>query len=188
MKNDTITLTECDAITSFNNFKKFYNAFRKINNIKIEKTVILEFLYKLLNSKHNNRTYNEFSIFSYDFDIQLIEKCKRNESKIMKMYEKYFKEHIGHRFISFLKINDALDAYIYNLKEQLNETLLERILFASPDYYIDSFSWGETKQGLDYWDNLDEKWDCIITLERNAKKYNKEYYEQVKKIINKYEA
>ena len=103
-------------------------------------------------------------------------------------YEKYFKEHIGHRFISFLKINDALDAYIYNLKEQLNETLLERILFVSPDYYIDSFGWEGTKQGFEYWSNLDEAWDCIITLERNAKRFNQEYYEQIKKIINKYEA
>ena len=188
MENDTITLTECDAITSLNNFKKFYNAFRKINNIKIEKNLILEFLYKLLNSKHNNRTYNEFQIFSNDFKRQFMEKCKENESEIMKIYEKYFKEHIGHRFISFLKINDALDAYIYNLKEQLNETLLERILFVSPDYYIDSFGWEGTKQGFEYWSNLDEAWDCIITLERNAKRFNQEYYEQIKKIINKYES
>ena len=187
MKNDTITLTECDAITSFNNFKKFCHAFMKINNIKIKRTLILEFLYKLLNSKHNNRTYNEFQIFSGDCKRQFMEKCKGNESEIMKIYEKYLKEHIGHRFISFLKINGALDAYIYNLKEQLNETLLERILFGMPDYYIDAFGWEETKQGFEYWSNLDDEWDCIITLERNAKKFNQKYYEQIKKIINKYE-
>ena len=81
MENDTITLTECDAITSFNNFKKFYNAFRKINNIKIKRTVILEFLYKLLNSKHNNRTYNEFQIFSNDFKRQFMENAKKMKVK-----------------------------------------------------------------------------------------------------------
>ena len=91
-------------------------------------------------------------------------------------------------FIEFLKKYHALDAYQYNLKEQLNETLLGRILFVNPDYYIDSFAWEETKQGFEYWSSLDEEWDCIITLERNAKKFNKEYYEQIKKIINKYEA
>lgn len=187
MENNTI-ITECSAITSFNNFKKFYNAFRKVNNLKIERTIILDFLYQLLNSKSNNRTYNEFHIFPIDFDIQFIEKCQENETEIMKIYETYLKEHIGHRFIEFLKKYHALDAYQYNLKEQLNETLLGRILFVNPDYYIDSFAWEETKQGFEYWSSLDEEWDCIITLERNAKKFNKEYYEQIKKIINKYEA
>ena len=65
---------------------------------------------------------------------------------------------------------------------------MERILFVSPDYYIDSFGWEGTKQGFEYWSNLDEAWDCIITLERNAKRFNQEYYEQIKKIINKYES
>lgn len=186
MENDTITLTECDAITSFNNFKKFYNAFRKINNIKIKRTIILEFLYKLLNSKHNNRTYNEFSIFSYDFDTQFIEKCKENESEIMKIYEKYFKEHIGHRFISFLKRNDALDAYIYNLKEQLNETLLERILFVSPDYYIDSFGWEGTKQGFDYWEDLQDEWMDIVKEDGEHIRVTQKFYEKIKKLIDEY--
>ena len=36
MEDKTI-ITECYVITLFNNFKKFYNAFRKINNLKIEK-------------------------------------------------------------------------------------------------------------------------------------------------------
>ena len=172
----------------FNNFKKFYNAFRKINNIKIDKTIIIAFLKQLSESEYYNYSQNQFKIFPNYFKIQFIRKCQGTEIETMKIYETYFKEHIGHRFISFLKINDALDAYIYNLKEQLNETLLERILFVSPDYYIDSFGWKGTKQGFEYWSNLDEAWDCIITLERNAKRFNQEYYEQIKKIINKYES
>ena len=92
----------------------------------------------------------------------------------MKIYEKYFKEHIGHRFIDFLKTHKVLDAYKDNRNRQLNETLLERILFAEPQYYIDSFGWKGTKQGFEYWSNLDEAWDCIITLERNAKRFNQE--------------
>ena len=188
MENNTIIITECSAITSFNNFKKFYNAFRKVNNLKIERTIILEFLYRLLNSKPNNHTYNEFNIFSNDFKRQFMEKCKGNEMEIMKIYETYLKEHIGHRFIEILKKYHALDAYQYNLKEQLNETLLYRILCIRPANYIDSFCWSETKQGFDYWNDLDKEWNCIITLERNAKKFNQEYYEQIKKIINKYEA
>ena len=62
MKNDTITLTECDAITSFNNFKKFYNAFRKINNLQIEKKLILDFLNEYVYPYEN--TNGEF--MSYD--------------------------------------------------------------------------------------------------------------------------
>ena len=48
METNKTIITECYAITLFNNFKKFYNAFRKINNIKIEKKRILDFLHQLL--------------------------------------------------------------------------------------------------------------------------------------------
>ena len=186
MENDTITLTECDAITSFNNFKKFYNAFRKINNIKIKRTIILEFLYKLLNSKHNNRTYNEFQIFSNDFKRQFMEKCKENEIETMKIYETYFKEHVGHKFIDFLKTHKVLDAYKDNLKEQMNETLLGRILFSYPSNYIDSFLWSETKQGFGYWDYFHREWMDIVAEDGERTQFTQEYFKQIRKIIGEY--
>src|SRR5574344_2131741 len=98
MENNTI-ITECSAITSFNNFKKFYNAFRKVNNIKIEKNLILDFLYQLLELEYYDYSQNQFKIFPNDFKIQFRTKCQGTEIETMKIYETYFKEHVGHKFI-----------------------------------------------------------------------------------------
>jgi len=186
MENNKIIITECEAITLVNNFKKFYNAFRKINNLKIEQNIILAFLNQLLKLKSDFHTPNEFKIFPSYFKKQFIEKCKGNEMEIIKIYEKYFKEHMGHRFIFFLKTHDALDIYINNLNEQLNEILLSRILFEIPECYIDSFTWSHTKQGYEYWSSLDKEWIDILTKETKRTQFNHEYYKQIKKIISEY--
>ena len=68
----------------------------------------------------------------------------------------------------------------------MNETLLGRILFAEPQYYIDSFSWEETKQGYDYWDDLQDIWMEIIYNESNNTQVTQEFFEQIKKIIDEY--
>lgn len=186
MENNTIIITECEAITLVNNFKKFYNAFRKINNIKIEQNIILYFLNNLLTLKSDFHTYNEIKIFPNNFKKQFIEKCKGNEMEIMKIYEKYFKEHIGHRFIFFLKTHHALDIYINNLNEQMNETLLCRIIFQAPGRYIDSFVWAKTKQGFEYWSSLDKKWLDTLDNETKKTKFTQEYYKQIIKIFDEY--
>ena len=185
MEKNTI-ITECSAITSFNNFKKFYNAFRKINNLKIEKNLILYFLYQLLELEYYDYSQNRFKIFPNDFKIQFRTKCQGTEIETMKIYETYFKEHVGHKFIDFLKTHKVLDAYKDNINKQLNETLLERILFAEPQYYIDSFSWEETKQGYGYWDDLQDIWMEIIYNESNNTQVTQEFFEQIKKIIDEY--
>ena len=186
MENNTIIITECEAITLVNNFKKFYHAFRKINNLKIEKTIILDFLNNLLKLKSDFNTHNEFKVFPRNFKKQFIEKCKGNEMEIMKIYEKYFKEHIGHRFIFFLKTNGVLDKYKDNLNKQMDETLLCRILFATPESYVDSFIWSQTKQGFEYLSSLDKKRCDILNNEAKITKFTQEYYKQILKIFDEY--
>ena len=185
MENNTI-ITECSAITSFNNFKKFYNAFRKINNLQIEKKLILDFLKQLLELEYYDYSQNQFKIFPNDFKLQFIRKCQGNEMETMKIYETYFKEHIGHRFIAFLKRNGALDIYKDNLNKQLNETLLGRILFAEPQFYIDSFTWVRTKQGFDYWEDLQDEWMDIVKEDGEHIRVTQGFYEQIKKLIDEY--
>ena len=187
MENNTI-ITECSAITSFNNFKKFYNAFRKINNIKIEKNLILDFLYQLLELEYYDYSQNQFKIFPNYFKRQFIEKCQGTEIETMKIYETYFKEHVGHKFIDFLKTHKVLDAYKDNINKQLNETLLGRILFSYPSYYIVSFCWSETKQGFNHWNYLHDEWLDIINKEIVYTQFTPEYFKQIKKIIDEYEA
>ena len=102
MENNKTIIKECEAIKSFNNFKKFYNAFRKINNLKIEKKLILDFLKQLLELEYYEYSQNQFKIFPNDFKLQFIRKCQGNEMETMKIYKTYFKEHVGHKFIDFL--------------------------------------------------------------------------------------
>lgn len=185
MENNTI-ITEYHAITLFNNFKKFYNAFRKINNIKIEKTIIIDFLKRLLKLEDFEYSPNQFHIFSHDFKTQFIEKCQGNEMEIIKIYETYFKEHVGHKFISFLKTHKALDTYKDNLNKQLHDTLLSRILFYYPANYIDSFAWSQTKQKFDYWSSLNDEWMDIINNEGRHTQFTQEYFKQIRKIIGEY--
>ena len=187
MENNTI-ITECYVITLFNNFKKFYNAFRKINNLKIEKNLILDFLYQLLELEYSDYSQNQFKIFPNDFKRQFIEKCQGTEIETMKIYETYFKEHVGHKFIDFLKTHKVLDAYKDNINKQLNETLLGRILFSYPSYYIVSFCWSETKQGFSHWNYLHDEWLDIINKEIVHTQFTPEYFKQIKKIIDEYEA
>ena len=187
MENNTI-ITECYVITLFNNFKKFYNAFRKINNLKIEKNLILDFLYQLLELEYYDYSQNQFKIFPNDFKIQFRTKCQETEIETMKIYETYFKEHVGHKFIDFLKTHKVLDAYKDNINKQLNETLLSRILFSYPSYYIVSFCWSETKQGFNHWNYLHDEWMDIINKEVEHTQFTPEYFKQIRKIIDEYEA
>ena len=186
MENKT-KITECYVITLLNNFKKFYNAFRKINNLKIEKKLILDFLKQLLELEYYEYSQNQFKIFPNDFKLQFIRKCQGNEMETMKIYKTYFKEHIGHKFIEFLKKYHALDEYKDNLKEQMNETLLGRILFSYPSNYIDSFLWSETKQGFGHWDYLHREWMDIIKEDGEHTQFTQEFYKQIRKIINEYD-
>ena len=188
MENNKTIITGCKAIRTFNNFKKFYHAFIKFNNIKIDKTIIIAFLKELFELEDNFCAYNHFRIFPPILKLQLREKYKVDERETMKIYETYFKEHIGHRFIAFLKRNGALDIYKYNLNKQLNETLLGRILFAEPQFYIDSFTWVQTKQGFDYWEDLQDEWMGIVKEDGEHIRVTQGFYEQIKKLIDEYEA
>ena len=185
MEDKTI-ITDHHAIALFNNFKKFYNAFRKINNIKIEKKRILDFLHQLLELEYYEYSPNQFQMFSHDFKIQFIEKCQGNEMEIIKIYETYFKEHVGHKFISFLKTHQALDFYKDNLNKQLHDTLLSRILFCYPEKYIDSFLWSSTNQGFSYWDDLHREWMDIVAEDGERTQFTQEYFKQIRKIIGEY--
>ena len=186
MENNKTIITEGYVITLFNNFKKFYHAYIKINNIKIDKTIIIDFLFQLLNLEYNNHAHNHFCMFPTILKLRLGEKCKDNEREILKIYKTYFKEHVGNQFIDFLKRHGALGIYKDILNEQLNDTLLSRILFSEPQYYIDSFIWEETKQGFDYWNDLHNRWMDLIDKESYNTQFTPEYREQIMKIITKY--
>lgn len=185
---EKIIITNGDAIRMLDNLKKFYNAFRKINNVEINKNNIVFFLNQLERNKYelDSISINDFTIFPYDSKTAYMIKCERNESKIMDIYERYLKEHVGHKFISFLKEQNALEEYISNLDYQKNETLLYRILHHKHDNYIDSFLWTHTEQGRGYWSALDAMWCDIIEKEARNTEIQQSFYNRVQKLLNKY--
>lgn len=184
------TITNGDARRIFDNIKKFYNAFRKINGVKIYQNDIIYFLTQFEDNRKqlyvvNN--INDFNIFPFGSKTTYMTQCEKNESKIMNIYEMYLKEHVGHKFISFLKEQNALKEYIYNINKQLNETLLYRILHYRHNYYINSFCWSETKQGYHYWRELDDMWHDIIRNETRNTKIQQSFYNKVKSLLKKYD-
>ena len=183
------TITNGDARRIFDNIKKFYHAFIKINGVKMYKNDIIYFLTQFEDKRKQCGVVNikDFTIFPICLKSTYITQCEKNESKIMNIYERYLKEHVGNKFISFLKEQNALEEYIYNLNGQLNETLLYRILHYRHNYYINSFCWSETKQGFDYWRELGDTWHNIIVNETKNTKIQPSFYNEVKSLLKKYD-
>lgn len=188
-KKDMETITNGDARRIFDNIKKFYNAFRKINFVKIYQNDIICFLTQFEDNRQqlNFINVNNFTILPFGLQTKYMTQCEKNEPKIMNIYERYLKEHVGHKFISFLKEQNALEEYIYNLNKQLNETLLYRILHHRYNYYINSFCWSETKQGYHYWRELDDMWHYIIYNETRNTEIKQSFYDEIKRLLQKYD-
>lgn len=188
-KKDMETITNGDARRIFDNVKKFYNAFRKINFVKIYQNDIICFLTQFEDNRQqlNFINVNNFTILPFGLQTKYMTQCEKNEPKIMNIYERYLKEHVGHKFISFLKEQNALEEYIYNLNKQLNETLLYRILHHRYNYYINSFCWSETKQGYHYWRELDDMWHYIIYNETRNTEIKQSFYDEIKRLLQKYD-
>ena len=185
---EKIIITNGDVIRNLDNLKKFYNAFRKINNVEINQENIVYFLTQLEDKRKELgvANINDFTILPLGLKTTYMTKCERNESKIMDIYERYLKEHVGHKFISFLKEQNALEEYIFNLEDQKHETLLYRILHHKHDFYIDSFIWSQTKEGRGYWYALDNMWHDIIENEAINTEIQQSFYNRVQKLLNKY--
>lgn len=182
------TITNGDAIRIFDNVKKFYNAFRKINGVKIYQNDIVYFLTQFEDKRKQFHVVNinDFTILPFGLKTTYMTQCEKNESKIMDIYERYLNEHVGHKFISFLKEQNALEEYIFNLNEQLNETLLYRILHYRHNRYIDSFFWSQTKHGYYYWNFLNERWHNRIYNETKNTEIQPSFYNTVKILLQKY--
>jgi hypothetical protein len=76
-------------------------------------------------------------------------------------------------FVNFLKENNALESYLFNIKKESNRYRLSRVfkvLFAknaiekiefltnAPYLIGNAFCWVESRKGIYYWENLSMKW------------------------------
>lgn len=77
---------------------------------------------------------------------------------IADMKEETITNHTNTQFTRFLKDNDALENY-ENALDLDSDYFRERIMFTDAKYYLISvFPWGITKQGTEYWKELNDKW------------------------------
>lgn len=66
-------------------------------------------------------------------------------------------------FIKFLKKEHSLEKYLFNLnlKKSNSESevfILYQLTEYPPCMIFNAFTWKETKEGFDYWQNLHYKW------------------------------
>lgn len=70
------------------------------------------------------------------------------------------KNYIINKFIYFLFLNDIYDLYINNLKRNKKPYNLYDLCFYTKEaYYVSqSFIWYDTKEGFDFWENINNMW------------------------------
>lgn len=80
------------------------------------------------------------------------------------------KRKIIKHFITFLKKKDIYDLYIYNIYVDVsqntfkkdywaNGSIVNTLLRVDPTLFLNySFSWLNTRQGLNFWTNVSSKW------------------------------
>lgn len=64
-------------------------------------------------------------------------------------------------FIKFLKDNKAYETFMFNLNSKKGFFFTPKKFFNNTfyeDFVSNAFAWAETKEGYDYWDELEDKW------------------------------
>ena len=70
------------------------------------------------------------------------------------------------QFKTFLLNEGILELYLYNIRKDLHDGYR----FRSDEFIVGAFTWLDTKEGHDYWHNIDIKWAKQVSY------VNKYYY------------
>lgn len=70
------------------------------------------------------------------------------------------------KFKTFLLNEGVLDLYLYNIRKDLQNGYR----FRADEFIVGAFTWLDTKEGHEFWGNLDKKWV------KQASYVNKYYY------------
>lgn len=69
-------------------------------------------------------------------------------------------------FFFFLNVNDALENYNAEMNrdhkddaQKYFKALLKNMVKKPESILMCSFNWGKSKKGVDYWNNLNKKWE-----------------------------
>ena len=84
------------------------------------------------------------------------------------------KEERKKLFIRFLKENNCYKQYVRNYDNNFNldsgfiynclNELYDDRLPNEDNEFTDAFSWGNTYEGFEYWDDMDDKWRSFVMI------------------------
>ena len=172
------------------NIKKIICRYCKLNNISKQETK--KIYYLTISYCYDDRCFFNLlrntsrAIFTYEKKI--------NFQSLIQLFNTYYTQNNPMSiFIGFLKKYDAFDSLKKELIIQKKNYIDTMFCQTRIENWISlSFSWKKTKEGYDFWNDLNKKWHYIVAENKdnffNMTNDNYDDYQYIKKIItnNKY--
>ena len=172
------------------NIKKIMCRYCKLNNISKQETK--KIYYLTISYCYDDRCFFNLlrntsrAIFTYEKKI--------NFQSLIQLFNTYYTQNNPMSiFIGFLKKYDAFDSLKKELIIQKKNYIDTMFCQTRIENWISlSFSWKKTKEGYDFWNDLNKKWHYIVAENKdnffNMTNDNYDDYQYIKKIItnNKY--
>ena len=172
------------------NIKKIMCRYCKLNNISKQETK--KIYYLTISYCYDDRCFFNLlrntsrAIFTYE--------KKTNFQSLIQLFNTYYTQNNPMSiFIGFLKKYDAFDSLKKELIIQKKNYIDTMFCQTRIENWISlSFSWKKTKEGYDFWNDLNKKWHYIVAENKdnffNMTNDNYDDYQYIKKIItnNKY--
>lgn len=172
------------------NIKKIICRYCKLNNISKQETK--KIYYLTISYCYDDRCF--FNLLRNTSRAIFIYEQKINFQSLIQLFNTYYTQNNPMSiFIGFLKRYDAFDSLKKELIIQKKNYIDSMFCHTSIENWISlSFSWKKTKDGYDFWNDLNKKWLYIVAENKdnffNVKNDNYDDYQCIKNIIsnNKY--
>lgn len=172
------------------NIKKIICRYCKLNNISKQETK--KIYYLTISYCYDDRCF--FNLLRNTSQAIFIYEKKINFQSLIQLFNTYYtKNNPMSIFIGFLKRYDAFDSLKKELIIQKKNYIDTMFCQTRIENWISlSFSWKKTKEGYDFWNDLNKKWHYIFAENKdnffNVTNDNYDDYQCIKNIIsnNKY--
>lgn len=172
------------------NIKKIICRYCKLNNISKQETK--KIYYLTISYCYDDRCF--FNLLRNTSQAIFIYEQKINFQSLIQLFNTYYTQNNPMSiFIGFLKRYDAFDSLKKELIIQKKNYIDTMFCHTRIENWISlSFSWKKTKEGYDFWNDLNKKWHYIVAENKdnffNVTNDNYDDYQCIKNIIsnNKY--
>lgn len=172
------------------NIKKIICRYCKLNNISKQETK--KIYYLTISYCYDDRCF--FNLLRNTSRAIFIYEQKINFQSLIQLFNTYYTQNNPMSiFIGFLKRYDAFDSLKKELIIQKKNYIYTMFCHTRIENWISlSFSWKKTKEGYDFWNDLNKKWLYIVAENKdnffNVTNDNYDDYQCIKNILsnNKY--